>query len=359
MSIAAVNEPSMSAPQGKKISSEVSVVLDFFRGVSAQLVVLGHLFSFYAIQSKYNLPLIQNFGVLVFFVLSGFLITNTTFNKGKGYGVKNYLIDRFSRIFYSFIPAIILVVFIDLLIINQGGYNTKFSFSIPSFISNTLMLQGYPIIGIQAFGSARPFWTVSVEWWLYITFGFLYYNFYHSIKPSIWWAVLLAFSVPLVLYYIGGHGGGLSIVWFMGFMLAVLYQSIEVKINTIAFLSILALCIVGVGYRTIVNREMYDLGIAIFFSLFIFAVFNTTGAVRKSFLNPAFVWISKFLSSYSYSLYLIHYSLIELYRSYFTDRSWVSILSIYIVVNIVSYIFYIFFEKNHVRLRNFLKRRIK
>lgn len=86
----------------KKISQQQSVWLDFLRGISAQLVLLGHLLSFNGIQHRYSLPLIQNFGVVVFFVLSGYLITQTSILKGREYGFKKYMIDRFARIYFSF-----------------------------------------------------------------------------------------------------------------------------------------------------------------------------------------------------------------------------------------------------------------
>jgi hypothetical protein len=50
----------------KQIDKSTSSIIDFFRGFSAQIVVIGHLISFYGVQAKYHIPIIQNFGVLVF-----------------------------------------------------------------------------------------------------------------------------------------------------------------------------------------------------------------------------------------------------------------------------------------------------
>ena len=50
----------------------------------------------------------QNIAVLIFFILSGFLITYSTLRKktfARNYSIFNYFIDRFTRIYVAFIPA--------------------------------------------------------------------------------------------------------------------------------------------------------------------------------------------------------------------------------------------------------------
>ena len=53
-----------------KLKKEVSVFLDLTRGVSAQLVLIGHLLSFYKVKG-FDMDkggfVMQNFGVVVFF----------------------------------------------------------------------------------------------------------------------------------------------------------------------------------------------------------------------------------------------------------------------------------------------------
>ncbi|WP_332029722.1 acyltransferase family protein, partial [Kaistella sp.] len=219
----------------RKISEESSIALDFFRGISAQFVLIGHLLSFFGLQSEFKIPIIQNFGVLVFFILSGFLITQTTFLKDKSYGLKNYLIDRVSRIYFSFIPAIFLILIIDNFIKLNGHYNTGYVTDLKNLIANILQLQAYPYIsklGIEAFGSARPFWTVSIEFWLYMTFGYIYYIIVSKLKANVFQTVIFIISLPLAFYYILGRGEGLTIYWFLGFLLAVAHNKILFKVNS-------------------------------------------------------------------------------------------------------------------------------
>lgn len=344
----------------KKIGNEAGIMLDFIRGVSAQFVLIGHLLSFFLIQENYKLPVIQNFGVLVFFVLSGFLISQTSFLKGRDYPFSHYLIDRFSRIFFSFVPALVLVLVVDLWLAQRDSYNPMFNNSWKNFLGNLFMLQGYPMsntVGIEAFGSARPFWTVSVEWWIYIFFGFI---FLCTRKKNInlFSVMLFLVSIPVAFFYIHERGNGLIMVWGMGLVLAVLYNTVNTRLSDTAFWLIVLAAGIGIGYRTWYYREMYDLGTALFFGLLVFACLFPPNGLKKFITGKFFSGLSHFLASFSYSLYLIHYTLIELYLSFFKNPHWSHLVILFIVCNIIAYLFYLPFEKNHHRFKNILKKRL-
>jgi len=345
----------------KNITGETSILLDLIRGASAQFVLIGHLLSYFNIQETYKMPVIQNFGVLVFFILSGFLITQTTLIKGDSYKFNSYLIDRFSRIFYSFIPALLFVVVVDMIIIQKGAYNPSFNNSVWNFFGNFLMLQGYPMIGeinLEAYGSARPFWTVSVEWWIYIFFGFLYY-FRNKLKPNFWHICLFIVSVPVAFLYINERGSGLSLVWAIGFALAVIYNNLSVKINGKIFWMLAIVSVLGIGYRAYLYRGMYDLGIALFFAVIILICLYPPESLSRLIKSPFFSKISKFLASFSYSLYLIHYTLIELCLTFIKEKNTINFFLILAICNIIAFGFYLLFEKNHYRLNKLLKQLIK
>lgn len=337
----------------KQIHSGASAVLDFMRGTSAQLVVIGHLLSFYGVQQEYEIPVIQNFGVLVFFVLSGFLITQTTILKGKEYGYKNYFIDRFVRIFYSFIPAVLLVVILDYILSQAGLYDQdKYNNSAANFFGNILMLHAYPFagqLGIEAFGTGRIFWTVAVEWWLYIAFGFLYF-FWDKRKINIWHKVSFFISIPIVFYYIGFRGDGLSLMWFYGFLVAIFYN--KLSLNFRRYIAVLVFLMLGMLLRVYFDRGMYDVALASLFSITLLILMLSD---IKLFNTKWFREFSHFLASFSYSLYLIHYSLICVYIAFIPSKSLVHIVVIYLLVNIVSFVFYLFFEKKQYLARRRLK----
>jgi peptidoglycan/LPS O-acetylase OafA/YrhL len=97
--------------------------MDLVRGISAQFVLIGHLlnilFPEYFLEGtapnfaeKPGFFYVQNFGSLVFFVLSGYLISISASEKKKqGQRFGGYFADRFARIYTPYIPVLIFVLF--------------------------------------------------------------------------------------------------------------------------------------------------------------------------------------------------------------------------------------------------------
>ena len=348
----------------KKIDQVDSVYLNLFRGVSAQLVLIGHLLSKYGYMNLYKIPKIQNLGVLVFFVLSGFLITQTALIKGKSYTLKNYLIDRFSRIYSAFLPALLFVLFIDCIMhFGNFTYNTKFDFSMASFFSNVFMLQSHPIflqLNILPFGSARPFWTVSIEWFYYVFFGLL---FFFSLKKSgslINYAVyflLFLFCGYVVWYYLDGRGGGLTYYWFFGFLLAISYNnSIYMKNIYCGTAIVISIVIISYFRYKILNSNFYDIGLAFLFALLLMSLMKSKNVFNLMAKTSPMTKVAALLASFSYSLYLIHFTLIDFFKQLFNfEYKFLEMIFLFIFINAVSYIFYLCFEKHHLKLRYRLK----
>ena len=342
----------------KPISKSSSNILNFIRGFSAQIVVLGHLLSLSLFQTEFNIPIIQNFGVILFFIMSGYLITHVSILKTSEYGFKNYFIDRFSRIYYTFIPALIFVVFIDLILIYYfKNYDSQFIFNTKNFTSNLFMFQSFPFInsfGIESFGSARPFWTVAIEFWFYIFFGILFYS--KHIKFNLLIILLMIISFVYVFININGRGIGLSIYWFFGFLVALINSRFDLKLKKNQYTLIIVLHIIILLYRMIQYHSIYDVGVALIFSSFLFFLLNYQEGNNKVLNSKVFSKLSDFFASYSYSLYLVHYSLIIIFKQLFKENLNAShFVLIFILVNITAYLFYLIFEKNNYKLRTRLK----
>ena len=89
------------------INKPQSLLLDFLRAITAQGVLLGHLIYWKGFISRNDFPSffgLASYCVLIFFILSGFLISQSMFNKDD-YSFKRFFIDRFSRIYTSLFPA--------------------------------------------------------------------------------------------------------------------------------------------------------------------------------------------------------------------------------------------------------------
>ena len=106
-------------------------------------------------------------------------------------------------------------------------------------------------------------------------------------------------------------------------------------------------------------KNMYDVGIAIGFALSLFVLKNTPELLENICRNTYFQKLSRLLASYSYSLYLIHYSVIELFIQILGRPSILSFLAIFMISNMIAYCFYLVFEKNHYKLNKYLKLRFQ
>jgi peptidoglycan/LPS O-acetylase OafA/YrhL len=213
----------------RKISAESSALLDFIRGGAAQLVVFGHGISFSGIapylQQPY-FPYVQNVAVLVFFILSGFVISYSLSGKStrKNYKYFDYLVDRSARIYTTFIPALTFVLFIDLFSIYLNGelYQYWGAFDVKTFAGNLFMLQDFPGLPITSFGSARPFWTLAIEWWIYLFVGAVFF-FLTKKKSMALIPVIAVFSVVPLYNLVGGRGDGLFLYWIFGSVIYVVW----------------------------------------------------------------------------------------------------------------------------------------
>lgn len=348
------------------ISKADSSFLDFVRGISAQLVLIGHLLGLYGIDKQYtNLPKIQNFGVVVFFIVSGFLITYISIIKGKQYGFKNFMIDRFSRIYSAFFPALVLIFCIDLYLKAHevNDYET-FNYTFSNLLSNLFLLNNHPVLmkffGSSAYGSARPLWTVSIEWMFYICFGILF--FWNSImnKANVYKKSIFVFFLLPPIFYVSSRGDGLTVYWLLGVVLALLYVN-NIKILNKNYLNtFLGLGVFIFFYRLLFSKiyVIYDVGLALILFLLFYIVFSINA--KQSIIAKFFIKsksINSFFASYSFSLYLVHYSLIYLLFSFFEECNLaVSVFLNVIIINLTALLFYYCFERNYILVRARIKK---
>jgi peptidoglycan/LPS O-acetylase OafA/YrhL len=122
-------------------------------------------------------------GVIVFFVISGFLVGGRAIVnfKERGFSIRDYFVHRFSRIYTVLIPALIVGLMLDWVAIaffNTSGiynhpeyfYTNSFGNDITkhlgfiTFVGNVLQLQK---IVVSSLGSNGPLWSLANEWWYY------------------------------------------------------------------------------------------------------------------------------------------------------------------------------------------------
>ena len=129
-----------------KLTKASSDYINSLRAISSQVVLIGHIVAIAGIISSksllYELP---SYAVLIFFLLSGFVISYSVSQKNMDYGFKNYFIDRFSRIYIALVPALFLTIIIALLSTKIFG-TTLNNVSPQLFACDLLMQQDNPVL---------------------------------------------------------------------------------------------------------------------------------------------------------------------------------------------------------------------
>jgi len=306
------------------------------RVIAAQLVVVGHSLAFFYTGGQYHF--IQESSVLVFFILSGLVISYSVkikLSKDNSYNFKEFFIERFSRIYSGLVPSLIFILLIDLIHIYYFSfpYNSKYDFSISSFIGNLFMLQNYPflhnITSIGPFASGRPLWSLSIEWWFYMAYGIITFYFYKQFTVNKLVYLLILLIVP-IYYILGGTGNGMTLYWLMGGVIMILSFSNNIVIDykSALFFSLffMILGIIWINEKHLAYHPVFAfiLGAFLFFSL------NILSQIKYNIDMSKFKKIVHFFAAYSLTLYLIHYPILDLMRNFMhsENKLFIMILSI-------------------------------
>lgn len=336
----------------RKLSRESSSLLDFVRGGAAQLVVVGHGISFTGIApylKQPNFPWMQNIAVLIFFILSGFLITCSLVGKAKNddYQYFNYVVDRSARIYTTFFPALIFVLCIDFLSIFLDGseYGYWSAFDVKTFVGNVFLLQDFPGLPVTSFGSARPFWTLAIEWWIYLFVGAVFF-FTFKKKRFILLACVVIFSVVPLYNLLGGRGNGLFSYWLFGSIIYFLWRSrlidrLSTKVKVGLLVSVSSLAVLRV-MDTLVE---YEPVFAFLLAVNILLMIDLAPQLRW---NRRFSFGARFFAGYSYTLYLVHYSIYDFLVSHWGQGAIVFATG-FIASNLVAAVMGHFFEEKGAR----------
>ena len=310
-----------------RLTAGNSLLLDLLRGLSAQAVLLGHALYFFNIHGPGADPgvfVMQNFAVLVFFVLSGFLITYSTANKlrrrGAGYGFTRFFIDRFSRIYVTLLPALLIILGLDLVsrALAPGSYLYGNSFDLPTFLGNLLMLQDFPKLPVTSFGSGQVLWTLAIEWWVYLLFGWGLLRVLRPARPRWFdYAVLLPLLIVPSWNFFGGGSHGLTLTWIFGATGYGLLASGWLRpLSPLKKWGLIAWFTAVGAARFYLTGLEYEPVLAFCTAAVITLLVSLFATVRwpRGVARPV-----RASAAYSYTLYLTHYSLLDLLRNLYGD----------------------------------------
>lgn len=328
------------------MNSDFSSLLNFSRWFAAFLVAIGHvrhvaLVDYGLIRDKslfikffYFMTGLGHEAVVIFFVISGYLVGGLTFRKwSSGVQYKEYFAARVSRVYTVLFPALIVGGILDL--VGSKFYDESMIYSSPdvfhtisidgviseklnaiAFFGNIINLEGvyFPI-----FGSNGPLWSLAYEWWYYVIFAvvlaiiFERWVFRKIIAILVLGVLIYFLKIKLILWIL---------VWLFGVGVCLYLDSNLPRpppyIGTFILFAAIFISRLSHNTENVTNPESMlveffrDFGVAVAFSIFLLSFYG-----RKSLFSGA--KFHKYLADFSYSMYLFHFPLLILIVAFSHD----------------------------------------
>lgn len=255
--------------------------------------------------------------VMVFFVLSGFLVGGAVVQRIEAlqWSWTDYAITRMTRLWIVLIPALLLTALWD----NMGMALTGSSFysgqmigryamgpaddptqyTIGTLFGNLAFLQG---IAVPTFGSNAPLWSLAYEFWYYLIFPLLFCAL--MVKARLNFrvgAILLALGICYVLPGIILRYG---FIWLFGVAAFVAHD----KWNFTARHRNMLLAASGAVFAAALTlSRLMNLGEPMDFAVGGAFALMLLPLTRLQPRNMTVGWLSHLTAEFSYSLYLVHF----------------------------------------------------
>lgn len=355
-----------------------SLWLDMLRGVAAQFVVLAHAIEMVFPHRSLGSAEIGQFGVSVFFLLSGFLITQAILDRAAAgrFTLTEFMVSRFARIYAPLVPALLLVALLDAAMLDWPHYAWRQDYGLGTALANLAMLQDFPLfqvlrrLGVAEqpwffgpFGSGRPLWTISIEWWIYVSVGIAAALALRR-RVARWLLVVLAFALVEPAYH--AIGNQLTLFWILGGLLAVARHSqgaarfLPATPRGRGVMWVVAVGCLGLALARMAFKQWLVFDLA-FMSLAAVALFAPVfGAERGSGRAGLVLRGLGATAWHSYSLYLIHFTLLALLLPALGGvvSGWPLAAALVVAANLAALPFAWAFEMRHRRLRAWLLARL-
>jgi len=307
------------------MKKEVSVYLDLIRVVAAIAVFLSH-FGIWArvprLIGTYAHP-----AVIAFFVISGYVIAYVSTERETD--LTSYTISRTTRIYSVAIPALIITAAVDIFLQNKGlVIGRPYQLSKPWKYVPLFLAFGtdWWILKEDAFSNV-PYWSLCYEVWYYVLFASYRYFTGHKrlllcgailllVGPRLWLLLPIWLS-GVWLYDAHAHAtwrrGAARAVWgitLVGLAL-LLFGGLYGAINDSLSL------IIGDDIHQNMRYSGFFMGDYVFTSFIILNIYAISSCDCAFYLNY-FNKPIRYMATLTFSLYLFHYPLLELFSQWLT-----------------------------------------
>ena len=359
-----------------------SILISVLRGLAALIVATAHLRAamYPAVRDIASPPLwfqglafVSGFAhqaVLVFFVISGWLVGGSLLNRiGEPHAIASYTIDRLTRLWTVLIPTFLLTLVFALGIgatsLDAIDLSPANPYSTTSFAGNLLGLQR---VLVPVFGGNFPLWSLANETWYYLLFPLLAAACTTSGRTArVSCAAALLVLAALLPTTITAY----FLVWLLG----VAFSRIRIECGNGVRWVWLLLVLAGAGYFRLTGEldefEVTTLGQDLICSVLYLVLLSSL-----QFKAPAasrLAWpvrkTGKFFAEFSFSLYVLHVPVIGLLQHWSISHLGLRQFSPSVPLHTAlffgmlavlvgsAYLSYLLFESKTYRIRNALKKR--
>lgn len=327
-----------------------SIYLEVARVIATLLVFFAHGFMFYPPLDEFNqVAKLGRDGVIIFFVLSGFVITWCANEREKTFF--DFAVNRASRIYSVAIPGIALGFFVSFFVSINEGKELLYPFYKPwiyipiylSFVGNFWGLNEAPPANF-------PYWSLNYEVWYYLIFAAFYY-----VRNKVKWILISG-----MMLLVGPSILQLFPLWVMGSMLYFLGNKIKLSqffARLVLVLSFfLFILIKWTGFDNYLDQYNSDIWSLIFnaknyppqllgdYLLAVVVAINFFSAMHCGLnFDKTVEKIIKKAASFSFSFYLFHIPIFTLLRSVFSWQE--DSLAVYFLMMIGSGMIIMFLAK--------------
>lgn len=305
--------------------------------------------------------------VVVFFLLSGWLVGGSLLNKlGERGAFISYTIDRFTRLWLVLIPAFLLTLLIGILTHEVNPAQVDFAhgneYSVVSFAGNLFGLQD---MAVGRYGGNFALWSLANEFWYYVLFPLCVLGFASRTMPLR----LAALAAAIVLCCVLASS---LVLYFTIWLLGVLFSRLRIDMNGAARgMLVLVLLAVSVYFRLIGSNDLLteesfwqDLAFSVLF-MTLLASLQFRADASRLFIR-ALKRTGDVFAPFSFTLYVIHvplifylqYALVPLIGTKLSPHDWRH-LGMYMLmlagILASAWLFHLPFEAQTGRVRGWIK----
>lgn len=307
--------------------------LQDLRGIAIIMVVLFHAGS--TVFGNYNIFMHGKNGVLLFFIVSGFIIASIHKNDIGFEMFVLFLKKRAIRIYLPYFP----IFFVFLLLFNITGKGTEYHHDIFNIIKNFFLIQN-PTESIHPYS-----WTLVYEMFYYATFAIFSILFGWSIYIYICIIITpIVISSFLGIYYDESiiFTSFYNLYFLAGVLISYYYENFKKEFS---FISVVLLLFIF-----LIVPFLNDNKIVLFISTVLFFL----GYLKRDKSNK----VLNIIGNASFSIYLVHALVISIGKHIIPDLNFIKFLSLVFFSFIFGYIYHTYFENKIVKDANkiFIKR---